>query len=444
MPLRKWGFTLKVVQLTVLIISAFDVAHAQTVSISGDWNFTGTSSLSGQQFSGTGQIAQLGANFVGLLIVSGSPCSSGSEILSGSASGDLFNFDVEDDPSWSLVFSGTVSADGGSASGTYTSPTVGCTGGDMGTWTAQRVSSPAPTTNGTQPIITAVTDGANFTMFPSQYGYVSFFGEALSGGAYQASSTEYPTQLGDTQLFLCATPVVSSSCTPLELAYTSPTQVNAVLPDFVGLVQAIVNVYVIAQVDGTSSSAFQFTVYPWGPAIFFDGYDCSIDSRDPAAGVGCGLSSDPSHPEVRGAITDTSGNLLWSGNPAKLGRFYTIWLTGLGYFSTVSQRTSVYPNGEPPGNVGLYLSNFPATSSSIAGTTVNATYIGPSPIYLGLDQINFQLPANLPLPCGTYNVEMNLSATETCTNVCSMYLQSIPVQVPVAVLPGDITGCRQQ
>jgi uncharacterized protein (TIGR03437 family) len=281
-------------------------------------------------------------------------------------------------------------------------------------------------------------------MFPSQYGYVSFFGEGLSAGAYQASSTAYPVQLGKTQLFLCAMPIVSSSCTPLELAYVSPNQVNAVLPDFVGLVQAIVNVYVIAQVDSTSSSAFSFRVYPWGPAIFFEGYDCSIDSRDPAAGIGCGLSSDASHSEVRGAITDTSGNLLWSGNPAKLGSFYTIWLTGLGYFSTAPTATSVYPNGEPPGTVGLYLSNFPASNSSIVGTSVDATFIGPSQIYLGLDQINFQLPANLPLPCGTYNVEMNLSVAETCANGCSLYLQSIPVQVPVAVHPGDITGCSQQ
>jgi uncharacterized protein (TIGR03437 family) len=444
MPRRKWSSesTLKFVQLTVSIIAALGIAQAQTVNISGNWNFRGASSLSGQQFSGAGEITQLGANFVGLLTVSGSPCSSGSEIVNGSASGDSLNFDVEDDPSWSLVFTGIASADGTSASGTYTSPMVGCTGGDMGTWTAQRIPPATTGTNSTQPTIAAVTDGANFTMFPSPYGYVSFFGEDLSDGVYSASSAAYPTQLGNTQLFLCPTAVVSSSCTPLELAYVSPKQVNAVLPEFVGLVEAILNVYVIAQVNGTNSNAFQFTVYPWGPAIFVEGYDCSIDSRDPMAGIGCGLSSDPSHPEVRGAITDTSGNVLWSGNLARLGSFYTIWLTGLGYFSNVSMATSVYPNGEPPGMVEVYLSNFPAADSAV-GTTVAATYIGPSPVYLGLDQINFQLPANLPLPCGTYNVEMNLSVTENCYD-CLLFLQSIPVQIPVAVHPGDISGCGQQ
>lgn len=439
---RRSESTLKSVRLMVSVIGALGIAQAQTVNISGNWNFTGTSSLSGQQFSGTGQIAQLGANFVGLLAVSGSPCSSGSELLNGSALGDSFNFDIEDDPSWSLAFSGSAASDGSFVNGTYTSPTVGCTGGDMGTWTAQRIPPATSGTSSTQPTITAVTDGADFTMFPSPYGYVSIFGEALSNGPYQASSAAYPTQLGNTQVFLCITPVVNNSCTTLELAYVSPTQVNAVLPEFIGLVGATLNVYVITQANGTDSNAFQFTVYPWGPAIFVEGYDCSIDSRDPTAGIGCGLSSNPSHPEVRGAVTDTSGNVLWSGNPAKLGSFYTIWLTGLGYFSTVSTASSVYPNGEPPGMVEVYLSNFPATNSA-AGTTAGATYIGPSPVYLGLDQINFQLPANLPLPCGTYNVEMNLSVTENCYN-CLLFLQSIPVQIPVAVHPGDISGCGQK
>jgi hypothetical protein len=53
------GSTFKFVQLTVLIVAALDFAQGQAANISGNWNFTGTSGVSGRQFSGTGQIAQL-------------------------------------------------------------------------------------------------------------------------------------------------------------------------------------------------------------------------------------------------------------------------------------------------------------------------------------------------------------------------------------------------
>ena len=112
-------------------------------NMAGSWQVSAQSSVFGLSFSITGQIAQTGSNISGQLAVSGTPCAT-----SAALSGTLSNTGVMamnlNENGQVVVFSGTLASDGNSASGTYTAPLGGCTNGDKGTWSGQRL----PTTGG--------------------------------------------------------------------------------------------------------------------------------------------------------------------------------------------------------------------------------------------------------------------------------------------------------
>ncbi len=73
---------------------------------------------------------------------------------------------------------------------------------------------------------------------------------------------------------------------------------------------------------------------PTAPAIFSEGYDCFVDSRYQDAFKNCGLTW--IHPATnaanRGAVLDQHWKLVDSSNPARLGDYVSIWISGLGEF----------------------------------------------------------------------------------------------------------------
>jgi hypothetical protein len=90
-----------------------------------------------------------------------------------------------------------------------------------------------------------------------------------------------------------------------------------------------------------------------------------------------------------------------------------------------------------------------------SGTTcegVAASFVGSSPEFPGLDQINFQMPTDLmgspsnehnypPLaPCGTYKMDLTLNLIISLygRNGLSGYAKGNPIQIPVLVMPGDV------
>jgi uncharacterized protein (TIGR03437 family) len=108
-------------------------------NMTGSWQFIGQSSLFGLSFSVAGQITQSGNNISGQLAISGTPCAT-STAFNGTVSGNGALAMNLNENGQVVVFSGTLASDGNSASGTYSAPAGGCTNGDKGTWSGQRVS----------------------------------------------------------------------------------------------------------------------------------------------------------------------------------------------------------------------------------------------------------------------------------------------------------------
>jgi uncharacterized protein (TIGR03437 family) len=136
-------------------------------------------------------------------------------------------------------------------------------------------------------------------------------------------------------------------------------------------------------------------------------------------------------------VTDQAGHLIYSGNPAKLGQFYTVWLTGLGY-SIQNQAAAPQPL--------IQLSQIPEYGSTqTAWTNLQPSFAGPSPQFSGVFQINLQIPTNIATgtttasgavlsewPCGGYQWEMILGVFQGSE-------PSVVIGIPVTVSPGDVS-----
>jgi hypothetical protein len=112
-----------------------------TLSFTGNWAFTFTSSKSGKPGDGTGPLTQSGVNIMGTLSLTNSGCSS-TAILAGTATGDSLNL-VLTENGQAMTLVGQSNFELTLASGTYTSDLGGCLNGDSGTWTASKSVPPA-------------------------------------------------------------------------------------------------------------------------------------------------------------------------------------------------------------------------------------------------------------------------------------------------------------
>jgi len=112
------------------------VVGSQPAGFGGNWIFTAQSSLYGFQSGASGLVTQNGNSISGQLSVSGTPCAI-SAAVSGMVSGSALAMTLNENGQ-PVTFTGTVSADGNSASGTYAAPPGGCTNGDYGTWSGAR------------------------------------------------------------------------------------------------------------------------------------------------------------------------------------------------------------------------------------------------------------------------------------------------------------------
>ena len=134
-------------RIAAVLLGASLCAQA-TPDINGDWQLTAHSTVFGLTFTASGYITQTANQITGYLTISGSPCVPITNIggswytpqsaFSGTVSSAGVLNATLDENGQLVSFSGTVSADGNSVSGTYMAPSGGCTNGDRGTWTAAR------------------------------------------------------------------------------------------------------------------------------------------------------------------------------------------------------------------------------------------------------------------------------------------------------------------
>lgn len=243
--------------------------------------------------------------------------------------------------------------------------------------------------------------------------------------------------LGGTSVQVCGSP---EQCSAAGLLYVSPTQLNVYAEASVGLLS-------VTSGGVTRAAPPTWLLSEVAPAIFQEGTDIPFGAGWKNFSPCNTQSSILEQPlPIRGAITDGTGALVASSHPARPGRYYTIWLTGLAFGLTTEVQY--------PGSLSIHLETIPVYGFS--GTTcedVTPSFVGNSPQFPGLNQVNFQMPTDLmgtsangypPLaPCATYKMDLTLNLwilaqVPAPSGVDKWYVTPSGVQIPVLVEPGDV------
>jgi uncharacterized protein (TIGR03437 family) len=289
------------------------------------------------------------------------------------------------------------------------------------------------------PTVTAIVSAGSFNIGKvASNAFATIFGLNLSDQIYSAT-LPWPQSLGPTSVTLCDSQ--GENCTTPQLTYAGQSQINLLVPTFtIATITGTITETVYVTVAGVQSNVLTFQLKQLSPDTFFEGYDCLIDpefqQRDPV----CGLTFVQSalNQAYRASVTDLFGQLLYSAHPAKLGQYYTIWLTGVAPASDAHPFTML-----------LFVPAFQELSEPGAEITVTPTFIGESPQFPGLYQINFQVPTSIatgipgytyPFPCGDYNWELSVDLSQYLAAFGPLGPQenAAVFQIPVVVTNGDV------
>ena len=219
----------------------------------------------------------------------------------------------------------------------------------------------------------AVTNGASYqTSGVAPGAIVSIFGSKLSSGNAVANGA-LPTTLGDTS--------VTFNGIPAPLFFASAGQVNAQMPFEVGAGN------VIAEVTSTAGiTLVQLTAAAAGPGIF------TLNSQ----GTGDAAAID--------AVSYAPVN---SSQPIAAGGYLAIFCTGLGAV-TPAAATGVQPPSPPPQAVIT-------PQVLIDGAPAQLIWAGLAPGFVGLYQVNVQVPATLATGSHQLQIVMNGAGSNTVT-----------------------------
>lgn len=219
------------------------------------------------------------------------------------------------------------------------------------------------------PVISRVQPAAGLpnTLSVAAGSIISVYGAGLASSTAQAGSTPLPTQLGNAML------IVNNQ--PLGLFYVSATQINAYLPPGLSGLTPIT-----ASNTGGGQHTIQVLLASAVPAIF------TQDSS------GTGVAS----------ALHASGQPVTAANPAAAGEVISLYLTGLGatYSSGGLDNTVIVPQ--------VYVSSL--------STPASVTFSGLAPGFIGLNQVNFQVPNGL----STANAQLYVTSGNISSNVVSL------------------------
>jgi uncharacterized protein (TIGR03437 family) len=193
----------------------------------------------------------------------------------------------------------------------------------------------------------------------------TLFGMNLSSGTVLANGVPLPTSLGGVS--------VSANGTLVPLFFVSPTQINFQAPwELLGAQASIV-----VTVNGSASSAQAVSLQTASPGIF------SLDSSGAGQGA-IQISNTAIFAAAAGSVPPGA-----IGRPVNPGEFLTIYCSGLGYVSPQPATGAAAPSGA--------LSNTQLTvTSTIGGASAPVTFAGLSPGFVGLYQVNVQVPNAAP------------------------------------------------
>ena len=211
---------------------------------------------------------------------------------------------------------------------------------------------PPPTTPPPPPAPALTTvNAASYTGTITPDGIAAAFGSSLSAGTFTAPSLPLPTSLGGTS--------VTVNGAPAQLLYVSPSQINFVVPTDAAAGQAAIVVNTAGRVAATGT----VNVSPVAPAFF----TAKSDGQGAPAGFSTydgqnltPLTNGDGTPRVVAAGADVAPNYLV--------------LFGTGF----RNRSSLY---------GLQV--------FIGNVAAKIQYAGAQPSFVGLDQLNLELPREL-------------------------------------------------
>jgi uncharacterized protein (TIGR03437 family) len=183
-----------------------------------------------------------------------------------------------------------------------------------------------------------------------------------------------PTILGDTS--------VTFNGIDVPLIYVSSGQINAQAP--FDLPAGTVSIQVKRKQSGSVSDVRTANIAVVSPGIFV------IDQASSA-----------------GAILHASNfSLVTSNDPARPGEYLLIYCTGLGSLKTPVTSGDRSPSAPPAETV-----DHPTVS--IAGLPANVTFSGLAPDFVGLYQVNVQIP--IGLPAGSQPVQITINGVTSNT-----------------------------
>jgi uncharacterized protein (TIGR03437 family) len=205
------------------------------------------------------------------------------------------------------------------------------------------------------PTLNAVVNGASFSasMAVAPGSAISIFGTNLAGTALTALSTPLLTVMADTS--------VTFNGILAPLYYVSSTQVNAQVPFDLSPGTVSVQVRRGSMVSATKT----ITLGAFSPGIF---------TLDPAG---------------TGAILHAGNfSLVGAGAPARVGEFILIYATGLGSLRTPFPSGAPAPS-DPPAETLI------TPIVTIGGLSARVSFSGLAPGFVGLYQLNVQVPDSL-------------------------------------------------
>jgi uncharacterized protein (TIGR03437 family) len=224
-----------------------------------------------------------------------------------------------------------------------------------------------------QPVVTAVTNAADYTPTLAPGAIAAVFGTNLAPSQQYPSGLPLPTILNTVQV------LVKGKAAPLF--YVSPTQINFQIPYETAAGQGSLSVIS----SGHPSAPLSCVFVPFSLGIF-------------EAGAGFGVIQNPDH----------SANS--SNNPVADGEVVLVYITGIG-----ATNTSV-SDGEP--SPGSPPAEFAGTATAIIGDVdAPVQFVGLTPGSVGLGQANIMIP---DLPTGTYPMWISLNGIQSVSALVSV------------------------
>jgi uncharacterized protein (TIGR03437 family) len=210
---------------------------------------------------------------------------------------------------------------------------------------------PALTTEG---VVSAATPVSYVPVGPGAM--ISVFGERLTEGLIEsASSTPLPDRLGGTQVIMAGR--------ALPLLYASPGQVNAIVPYDVA---RNTTHQVLIRRALTYSRPVPVNVAPSQPALFLNGGRA-----------------------IAVAVRGSQQFLVTPQSPARAGDVVVIYCAGLGAVAPGVEAGSASPASPPAATAE-------AVKVRLGGIDVPVLFAGLTPGFVGLYQINAQVPEGVP------------------------------------------------